>query len=73
MRKEIEMQKRRFGYFPSVFVWRDVEYNVDTTVRCRTTQARGRMSRHYFTVQCVGVDKLLTVYQEIETGKWYLE
>jgi hypothetical protein len=69
----VEMEQRRFQYFPRVFRWRGRRYEVETVERCWTVSRRGwkrRVERHFFQVRCSEGD--FELYQDVRTGIWHL-
>jgi len=86
--EKIQMDSRRFGYFPQQFTWRSRRYNVFGIERCWTTSRKrlgGRVNRLCFRVRCAasgdsGVQNgnsvregTFDVYQDLDTNTWYLE
>lgn len=69
----IEMRRRRFGYFPDLFVHRGHLYQVYAVERCWTVARprRGRhLARHYFRVRCP--EGTFDLYQDSEHNTWHL-
>jgi len=69
----IEMQARRFGYFPRTFRWRGRRYDVSAVERCWTTSTRqwgGRAQRHYFRVRCA--EGCFELFQDIAHNTWHV-
>lgn len=71
----IDMQAKRFGYFPRAFMWRGKRYEVcDNGVeRIWTTGSRAWGSyaqRHYFRVVCV--EGTFELFQDITHNLWYM-
>jgi hypothetical protein len=69
----IEMQQRRFGYFPKVFRWRGHYHVVQSVERCWTATRRPWMraaARHYFLVICA--EGAFELYQDTGTNTWHL-
>jgi len=69
----IEMQSKRFGYFPRTFMWRGQRYNVHAVERCWTTSTRqwgGRAQRHYFRVRCR--EGAFELFQDITHNTWHV-
>jgi len=69
----IEMQAKRFGYFPRTFLWRGRRYDVHAVERCWTTGTRqwgGRVQRHYFRVRCVEGD--FDLFQDLRHNTWHV-
>lgn len=50
----IQMEAKRFGYFPQTFVWHGRRYEVRTVERCWTVSHPGvrKVERHCFRVRC---------------------
>jgi hypothetical protein len=69
----LEMRQRRHGYFPHVFVWRGLEYQVQAVERCWTISRRGRDNRvesHCFRVRCR--EGTFDLFQNARTGTWHM-
>ena len=69
----IEMQARRFGFFPRTFRWRGRRYDVSAVERCWTTSTRqwgGRVQRHYFRVRCA--EGCFELFQDIAHNTWHV-
>jgi hypothetical protein len=67
----IEMQQRRFGYFPKVFGWRGNRHVVQSVERCWTRSRRrwvGVAARHFFVVDCT--EGRFELYQDTATNTW---
>lgn len=67
----IEMQRRRFQYFPSQFLWRGHRYVVQKVDRCWSVSRRswgGRIERHCFAVTCE--EGTFELHQELRTNSW---
>ena len=86
--EKIQMDNRRFGYFPHQFTWRSRLYNVYGVERCWTVSRKrlgGRVNRLCFRVRCAAsggldiqngnavLEGTFDVYQDLDTNKWYLE
>lgn len=77
----IEMQERRHGYFPQVFVWRGMRYDVRAVERCWTVKQsgwRGDVEQHRFRVRCdygpahnrrAGA---FEIYQDVQHNTWHI-
>jgi hypothetical protein len=50
----IQMEAKRFGYFPQTFVWHGRRYEVNAVERCWTVSHHGawNVERHCFRVRC---------------------
>ncbi|HDQ72908.1 MAG TPA: hypothetical protein ENN19_12550 [Chloroflexi bacterium] len=77
----IELQKRRHGYFPQVFVWRGDRYDVQAVERCWTIKRRGwrgEVAQHRFRVRCAygPPDKrcveVFEIYQDVHYNTWHI-
>jgi hypothetical protein len=69
----VNMNQRRFRYFPRVFRWRGRRYRVESVERCWTVARRGwrrRIERHFFHVRCAEGD--FELFQDVRTGIWHL-
>ena len=69
----IDMQSRRFGYFPRTFMWRGHRYDVYAVERCWTTGTRqwgGRVQRHYFRVRCA--EGTFELFQNLTHNTWHV-
>jgi hypothetical protein len=67
----IGMVQRRFGYFPSLFLWRGRAFEVDSIHRCWEVGRRGRRpARRYFRVEAGGAT--FDLYRNLEAGTWHL-
>jgi len=67
------MQKRRFGYFPQVFVWRGQRHYVEAVSRCWSESVRGqggRVKRHCFEVRCR--EGVFHIYQDTQLNTWHM-
>lgn len=70
----IEVQKKRFGYFPQTFMWRGHRYDVRAVERCWTiTKGRWqrRVQRLCFRVRCA--EGTFDLYQDLVGNTWHLE
>lgn len=64
----VEVQEKRFGYFPQVFRWRGKRYTVDAVERC--WNATHHAPHLCFRVRCdQGVFEL---YQNLRDNTWRL-
>lgn len=77
----IRMLKRRHGYFPKLFVWRERRYHVYVVERCWTVSRpglQGPVERYVFRVRartCSDdgpAEETLEVYQDVKTSAWYV-
>lgn len=77
----IRMLKRRHGYFPQLFVWRDCRYHVHVVERCWTVSRLGLpgpVERYVFRVRARThsddgpSEETLEVYQDVKTSAWYV-
>lgn len=69
----IEMQQRRFGYFPKVFCWRGHRHVVQSVERCWTVSRRRLTrvaARHFFRVDCT--EGTFELYQDAATNTWHV-
>jgi hypothetical protein len=86
--EKIQMNKRRFGYFPERFTWRSRPYYVQAVERCWTVSRRrlgNKVDRLCFRVRCTAtngtgsqfgrtvLEGRFDVYQDLNTGTWHLE
>jgi hypothetical protein len=70
----IEIQKKRFGYFPQIFLWRGQRYDVRAVERCWTIsrgRLRQRIQRLCFRVRCA--EGTFDLYQDLGGNTWHLE
>jgi hypothetical protein len=64
----VEIQEKRFGYFPKAFRWRGKRYNVETVERCWNAS---RSAPHLcFRVRCS--DGVFDLYQNVRDNTWRL-
>lgn len=79
--ESIDMVKRRHGYFPKVFVWRERIYDVHVVERCWIVSRRAlwrKVERLCFRVQARARSGLETgqetfeVYQDLRDSSWHL-
>lgn len=64
----VEMQEKRFGYFPKAFRWHGKRYDVRVVERCWTKLARS--PRLCFRVRCE--EGTFELYQDVQTNTWHL-
>lgn len=70
----IEVQRRRYGYFPELFLYRGHRYRVYAVERCWTVSrwgCAGRIERHCFRVRCR--EGTFDLYQDVRHNTWHLE
>jgi hypothetical protein len=73
----IEMQERRYGYFPKLFTWRGRQYRVTDVERCWTDSRHGQ-EHHCFRVRCSPVigrgkaSETFEVFQDVRQNTWHL-
>ena len=64
----VEIQEKRFGFFPKTFRWRGKRYTVDTVERCWNAS---RYAPHLcFRVRCQ--DGTFELYQNVRDNTWQL-
>jgi hypothetical protein len=64
----VQVQEKRFGYFPKAFRWRGKRYDVQAIER---TWARSRSApRLYFRVRCR--DGIFELCQDLRADTWHL-
>ena len=68
----VEMVQRRFQYFPRIFRWRGLRFEVESVQRVWTVTRHGlrHAGRHFFQVQCTVGD--FELFQEAPAGIWYV-
>jgi RNase_H superfamily len=67
-REAVEIQEKRFGYFPKAFRWHGKRYDVQAIERCWTA---ARRSPHLcFRVRCN--EGIFDLYQNIRDNTWHL-
>jgi hypothetical protein len=67
-RDAVEIQEKRFGYFPKVFRWRGKRYYVQAVERCwNATKSAPQLC---FRVRCR--DGLFDLYQNVRDNTWRL-
>lgn len=64
----VEIQEKRFGYFPKTFRWHGKRYDVQAVERCWT--AAQRAPRLCFRVRCR--EGLFDLYQNVHDNTWQL-
>ncbi|MBI4788634.1 MAG: hypothetical protein HY782_16505 [Chloroflexi bacterium] len=64
----VEIQEKRFGYFPKVFRWHGRRYDVQAVERCWTVA--NRAPRLYFRVRCN--EGMFDLYQDVRGNTWHL-
>jgi hypothetical protein len=84
--EKIQMNHKRFGYFPQQFTWRGSRYDVHAVERCWTVSRQrwdNKVERLFFRVRCAPVSQepgLLSradtdtfeLYQDLNTNTWHL-
>lgn len=71
LREPIRMAAKRFGFFPSVFIWRGQRHNICAVESCRTENGRGKVRRHIFRVR---TDRaVLELAQDVARDAWRIE
>ncbi len=65
-RQAVEIQEKRFGYFPKRFRWRGKSYSVEAVERCWTA---GMMNPHFvFRVRCR--EGWFDLFQDVRANTW---
>lgn len=64
----VEVQEKRFGYFPQRFRWRGHSYHVQAVERCTTRMVRS--AQLCFRVRCN--EGTFDLAQEVKTNVWKL-
>lgn len=64
----VQVQEKRFGYFPKTFRWRGKRYDVQAIERIWAKSRR--MPRLYFRVRCR--DGIFDLYQDLRADTWHL-
>ncbi len=64
----VEIQEKRFGYFPKVFRWHGKRYDVQAVERCWTVA--NRAPRLCFRVRCD--EGMFDLYQDVRCNTWQL-
>jgi len=67
-REPVEIQEKRFGYFPKTFRWRGKRYNVQAVERC--WNATRNVPHLCFRVRCQ--DGTFELYQNVRDNTWHL-
>lgn len=81
--EKIQMNRKRFGYFPQQFTWRGACYDVQAVERCWTISRRNKVKRLFFRVRCAPVSQepgLLSragvdtyeLYRDLNTNTWHM-
>jgi hypothetical protein len=86
-REKIQMNSKRFGYFPKQFTWRSQRYIVYGVERCWTVSRKrfsSRTNRLCFRVRCAAsgnsgaqtnnaiLEGTFEIHQDLDTNTWYL-
>ena len=69
----VEMRRKRYGYFPEVFVHHGHRYEVYAVERCWTvsrSRRGGRVERHCFRVRCR--EGTFELYQDVQHNTWHV-
>jgi hypothetical protein len=67
----VEMRKRRYGYFPQVFLWHGHCYRVHAVERCWTVVPRPHLGgRLCFRVRCA--EGTFELYQDLHANTWHV-
>lgn len=78
----VEMEERRHGYFPQVFVWRGHRYDVYAVQRCWTVSRQGlagRVERYCFRVRArprsgeARREGTFEIYQDVQRNTWHVQ
>ncbi len=64
----VEIQEKRFGYFPKAFRWHGKRYDVQVVERCWTVAKR--TPRLCFRVRCQ--EGIFDLYQDLRANTWHL-
>ena len=64
----VEIQEKRFGYFPKAFRWHGKRYDVQAVERCWT--AAKRSPYLCFRVRCN--EGIFDLYQNVRDNTWHL-
>jgi len=67
--ESVEMQEKRFGYFPKAFRWHGHRYDVQAVERCWTRAQK--TPRLYFRVRCR--EGMFDLYQDVRANTWHLK
>ncbi len=65
-REAVEIQEKRFGYFPKRFLWHGQSYEVQAVERCWTSR-RGT-PRLCFRVKCA--EGSFNLFQDVRLNSW---
>lgn len=69
----VEIQEKRFGYFPHAFMWRGRRYRVSEVVKswtiCRRKR-KGRSERRCFRVRCE--EGIFDLNHDLVVDTWHL-
>jgi hypothetical protein len=68
----VEMRRRRYGYFPEMFIHRGHHYEVYAVERCWTVsrpKRGGRVERHCFRVRCR--EGVFELFQDVRHNTWH--
>lgn len=65
----VEIQEKRFGYFPKVFRWHGKRYDVQAVERCWTVAKHA--PRLCFRVRCD--EGMFDLYQDVRGNTWHLK
>lgn len=74
LNEPIDVQRKRFGYFPQTFLWRGQRHEVSAVERCWTISRRrgGRKTSHLcFQVRCP--EGRFILYQDLLGNTWHIE
>ena len=69
----IEMQEKRFGYFPHAFMWRGKRYRVSQVEKSwtvRRRERRGSVQRRCFRVRCE--EGTFDLNHDLTVNTWHL-
>ncbi|MBI3914373.1 MAG: hypothetical protein HY327_09345 [Chloroflexi bacterium] len=67
--ESVEMQEKRFGYFPKTFRWHGQRYDVQAVEQCWTLAKQ--TPRLCFRVRCR--EGLFDLYQDVRANTWHLK
>ncbi|OQY23222.1 MAG: hypothetical protein B6I34_04870 [Anaerolineaceae bacterium 4572_32.1] len=71
--ESIEMQAKRFGYFPQAFLWHGRRYRVKRVERAWTVsrnRPRRRVEQRFFRVHTA--EGIFDLYQDLVANTWHL-
>lgn len=70
---KVEMEAKRFGYFPQTFVWRGRRFEVQAVERCWSIEQRWvwNIVRNCFRVTCA--EGSFDLSQNIKNGTWRVD